>query len=97
MEGMSYKVTVRTLTGAVKTVEVKEMPNEEAAAAEAIAMTFGRVLNVELIGSKPQTKPKKKERKQVIEKKLKPGETETIITGYNNNPLAVFSHVDITF
>ena len=97
MEGMSYKVTVRTLTGAVKTVEVKEMPNEEAAAAEAIAMTFGRVLNVELIGSKPQTKPKKKERKQVIEKKLKPGETETIITGYNNNPLSVFSHVDITF
>ena len=97
MVGMNYKVTVRTLTGAVKTVEVKEMPNEEAAAAEAIAMTFGRVLNVELIGSKPQTKPKKKERKQVIEKKLKPGETETIITGYNNNPLAVFSHVDITF
>lgn len=96
---MDFNVTVRTLTGAVKTLEVLNMPNEEAARAEAIATTFGQVLSVkEIGGEKPQVEPKKKARKlPTVEKELKPGETEEIITGYNNNPLAVFSQVDITF
>ena len=95
---MDFRVTVRTYTGATKTVEVLEMPNEEAARAEAVGLTFGRVLNVEQINvpdEKP--KPKKSVAYATVEKELKPGETETIITGYNNNPLAVFTQVDIGF
>ena len=95
---MDYRVTVRTYTGAIKTVEVKEMPNEEAARAEAVAMTFGKVQSVELIDKQETPKEKKKKRRgriQEVEKPLKPGETETIITGYNNNPLALFTSIDI--
>lgn len=93
---MDFRVTVRTYTGAVKTVEVKNMPDEEAARAEAVGLTFGRVLNVERLDvPEPPPKPKKKEIVQEIERELKPGETETIITGYNNNPLALFSNLDI--
>lgn len=90
---MDYNVTVRTLTGAIKTVEVLDMPSEEAARAEAVAITFGQILSSELIGNaKPQPEIKKKKRKLPrIERELKPGETENIITGWNNNPLAVFS------
>ena len=95
---MDYRVTVRTYTGAIKTVEVKNMPDEEAARAEAVAMTFGKVQAVELIGAQETPKEKKKKRRgriQEVEKPLKPGETETIITGYNNNPLALFTSLDI--
>lgn len=93
---MDFRVTVRTYTGAVKTVEVKNMPDEEAARAEAVGLTFGRVLNVDRLDvPEPPPKPKKKEIVQEIERELKPGETETIITGYNNNPLALFSNLDI--
>ena len=93
---MDFRVTVRTYTGAVKTVEVKNMPDEEAARAEAVGLTFGRVLNVERLDTpEPPPKPKKKEIVQEIERELKPGETETVITGYNNNPLALFSNLDI--
>lgn len=91
---MDFRVTVRTFTGAIKTVEVKDMPSEDAARAEAIALTFGRVLSIEQIGgeeTKTEKKKKRQSRVQEIEKELKPGETETIITGWNNNPLAVFS------
>ena len=38
---MDFRVTVRTYTGAIKTVEVLNMPTEEAARAEAVALTFG--------------------------------------------------------
>ena len=93
---MDFRVTVRTYTGAVKTVEVLNMPDEEAARAEAVGLTFGRVLNLERLDvDTPPPKPKKKEIIQEIERELKPGETETIITGYNNNPLALFSNLDI--
>lgn len=93
---MDFRVTVRTYTGAVKTVEVKNMPDEEAARAEAVGLTFGRVLTVERLDTPtPPPKPKKKEIIQEIERELKPGETETVITGYNNNPLALFSNLDI--
>ena len=94
---MDYRVTVRTYTGAIKTVEVKEMPNEEAARAEAVAMTFGKVQSVELIGQETAKEKKKKRRGRIqeVEKQLEPGETETIITGYNNNPLALFTSLDI--
>lgn len=95
---MDYRVTVRTYTGAIKTVEVKEMPNEEAARAEAVAMTFGKVQSVELISKEETPKEKSKKRRgriQEVEKPLAPGETETIITGYNNNPLALFTSLDI--
>lgn len=94
---MDYSVTVRTYTGAVKTLEVLNMPDMEAAKAEAIAMTFGQVLSIEeLGGEKPQGKPKPKKRKlRTIEKELKPGETENIITSWNNNPLSIFSNIDI--
>ena len=94
---MDYRVTVRTYTGTIRTVEVKDMPNEEAARAEAVAMTFGKVQAVELIGQEtPQEKKKKRRgRIQEVEKPLKPGETETIITGYNNNPIALFTNLDI--
>ena len=95
---MDYRVTVRTYTGAIKTVEVKNMPDEEAARAEAVAMTFGKVQAVELIGAQETPKEKKKKRRgriQEVEKPLKPGETGTIITGYNNNPLALFTTLDI--
>jgi len=88
---MDYEVTVRTYTGAVKTVEVKEMPNEEAAAAEAVGLTFGRVLDVKLIGGAPEAEKPKPKPKQTIERELKPGETENIITGWNHNPLALFN------
>ena len=93
---MDFRVTVRTYTGAIKTVEVLDMPSEEAARAEAVGLTFGRVQSVERMDiDKPAPKKKKKERVQQIERELKPGETETIITGYNSNPLAIFSSLDI--
>lgn len=93
---MDFRVTVRTYTGAVKTVEVMNMPDEEAARAEAVALTFGKVLNLERLDvDEPPPRPKKKEMIQEIERELKPGETETIITGYNSNPLALFSNIDI--
>ena len=94
---MDYRVTVRTYTGTIRTVEVKDMPNEEAARAEAVAMTFGRVQSVELIGQETPKEKKKKRRGRIqeVEKPLKPGETETIITGYNNNPIALFTNLDI--
>lgn len=93
---MDFRLTVRTYTGAIKTVEVFDMPDEEAARAEAVAMTFGRVQSVvRLDKDKPKSNTKRKERVQSIEKQLKPGETETIITGYNSNPLAIFSSLDI--
>ena len=62
-----------------------------------LAMTFGRVLSIvreqileeDVVAT---TTPKKKRRRlPEIERELKPGETETIVTGYDNNPLAVFS------
>ena len=94
---MDFEVTVRTYTGAVKTLEVRNMPDEEAARAEAVGLTFGQVMNVKRLDVPEEVqKPKKKGRRQVVEKELKPGETEVIITGYNNNPLAVFSSVDIS-
>lgn len=94
---MDYRVTVRTYTGTIRTVEVKDMPNEEAARAEAVAMTFGRVQSVELIGQETPKEKKKKRRGRIqeVEKQLEPGETETIITGYNNNPIALFTNLDI--
>ena len=94
---MDFKVTVRTYTGAVKTVEVKNMPDEDAARAEAVAMTFGRVLEVTRTDTPTEdTKPKRKTGKlQPVEKELKPGETEIVITGYNNNPLALFMSLDL--
>jgi hypothetical protein len=92
---MDFTVTVRTYTGAVKSVDVKNMPNEDAARAEAVSTTFGRVLSVErtdIVEDVVSDTPKKKRRKlPEIERELMPGETETIVTGYNNNPLAVFS------
>ena len=92
---MDFIVTVRTYTGAVKSVEVKNMPDEDAARAEAVSLTFGRVLSIERTDTTEDvvtTTPKKKRRKlPEIERELKPGETETIVTGYDNNPLAVFS------
>lgn len=95
---MDYRVTVRTYTGTIRTVEVKDMPNEEAARAEAVAMTFGKVQAVELMSKEETPKEKKKKRRgriQEVEKPLEPGETEVIITGYNNNPLALFTSLDI--
>lgn len=93
---MDFRITVRTYIGAVKTVEVMNMPDEEAARAEAVAMTFGKVLNLERLDvEEPPPRPKKKEQIQEIERELKPGETEIIITGYNSNPLALFSNIDI--
>ena len=92
---MDFRLTVRTYTGAIKTIEVFDMPDEEAARAEAVAMTFGRVQSVERLDKDKPKQTKKKERVQSIEKQLKPGETETIITGYNSNPLAIFSSLDI--
>jgi len=92
---MDFIVTVRTYTGAVKSVEVNNMPDEDAARAEAVSLTFGRVLSIERTDTEEDvvaTTPKKKRRRlPEIERELKPGETETIVTGYDNNPLAVFS------
>ena len=91
---MDFRVTVRTYTGAVKTVEVMNMPDEDAARAEAVGLTFGRVLSIEQIGGDETIEEKKVKRQSVVqqvERELKPGETETIITGWNNNQLAVFS------
>ena len=91
---MDFRVTVRTYTGAIKTVDVEDMPDEAAARAEAVAMTFGQVLEMERLDA-PETpaEPPKKPRSRVqeVERELQPGETEIIITGWNNNPLAVFS------
>lgn len=95
---MDFRVTVRTYTGAVKTVEVLNMPDEEAARAEAVGLTFGRVLQIDRIDEpEPEAvKPIKRQgRITEVEKELKPGETETIITGYNSNPLAIFTSLDI--
>jgi len=94
---VDFRVTVRTYTGAVRVVEVSNMPDEEAARAEAVGMTFGKVLQVECLDEIPeQSKPKKKRGPvQEIERELRPGETETIVTGYNSNPLAVFFTLDI--
>ena len=94
---MDFLVTVRTYTGAIKSVEVLNMPNEEAARAEAVGLTFGRVQSVKRLDgdNPPPVKKKRKERVQQVERELEPGETEIIITGYNNNPLAIFSSLDI--
>ena len=95
---MDFRVTVRTYTGAVKTVEVLNMPDEEAARAEAVGLTFGRVLQVDRIDEPEPEVVKPIERQgriTEVEKELKPGETETIITGYNSNPLALFTSLDI--
>ncbi len=97
---MDFRVTVRTYTGAVKTVDVSNMPDEDAARAEAVSLTFGRVLSIVRTDSEENvvvvaTTPKKKKRKLPdIERELKPGETEIIVTGYDNNPLAVFSYLN---
>lgn len=91
---MDFRITVRTYTGAVKTVEVMNMPDEAAARAEAVAMTFGQVLKVDRLDAPEEPeKPRSKRIRGVpdVEKELKPGETEIVITGWNNNPLAVFS------
>ena len=95
---MDFKVTVRTFTGAIRDVEVKDMPNEEAARAEAIATTFGQVLAITRTDEKKDELPSKYAKRKVkrrrlpdVERELKPGETETIVTGYDNNPLTVFS------
>ena len=91
---MDFKVTVRTFTGSIREVEVKDMPDEEAARAEAIAMTFGQIMAVERtdVEDKPKAVKKVKRRRLPdVEKELKPGETETIVTGYDNNPLTIFS------
>lgn len=88
---MDFEVTVRTYTGAVKTVEVKDMPDEAAARAEAVGLTFGQVLQIKRTDTEVVVQePKKKRVFRTVEKELKPGETEIVITGYNNNPLAVF-------
>lgn len=92
---MDFRVTVRTYTGAVKTVEVLNMPDEAAARAEAVAMTFGQVLKMDRL-DEPTEAPEKPKTKRIrgvpdVEKELKPGETEIVITGWNNNPLSVFS------
>lgn len=94
---MNYRVTVRTYTGQVRTVEVNNMPDEEAARAEAVGMTFGKVLQVECLDVAPeQPKPKRKRGPvQEVERELRPGETEEIVTGYDSNPLAVFFSLDI--
>jgi len=89
---MDYRVTVRTYTGAVKEIDVLNMPDEEAAGAEAVGLTFGQVLGIKLIGGVEEPKEAKKPvPARTVEKELKPGETEIIITGWNHNPLAVFS------
>ena len=95
---MDFRVTVKTYTGAIKTIEVKDMPDEKAARAEAIAISFGQVVSVERLDKEETPQEKKKKRRgqiQEVERPLKPGETETIITGYNNNPLALFTNLDI--
>ena len=92
---MDFAVTVRTYTGAVKTVEVKNMPDEEAAAAEAVGLTFGRVMSIERTDvDDVAPKPKKKKIFNTIEKELKPGETQIVVTGYNHNPLALFNSLN---
>ncbi len=94
---MDFMVTVRTYTGAVKSVEVKNMPDEAAARAEAVGLTFGQVLTMERLDAEEaptEPSPRPRGKVQEIERELKPGETETIITGWNNNPLAVFSSLN---
>ena len=97
---MDFMVTVRTYTGAVKSVEVKNMPDEAAARAEAVGLTFGQVLSIvrldEPDGSETPI-PRPRGRVQQVERELEPGETETIITGWNNNPLSVFSALNNDF
>lgn len=92
---MDFEVTVRTYTGAVKTVEVNNMPDEEAAGAEAVGLTFGRVLSIKRIDvEEVAPEPKKKKIFNTIEKELKPGETQIVVTGYNNNPLSLFNSLN---
>lgn len=95
---MDYRVKVQTLNGSEKTITVTNMPNMEAARAEAIAITFGRVLDVERIDDGPEEEPKPPKPKKLnpTEKELKPGETENVITSYNNSPLSVWTSLDIT-
>ena len=96
---MDFNITVKTFTGSVKTVEVKDMPDEDAARAEAVALTFGKVIKIERTDS--EVDEPKEEFPEVkiptVERELKPGESEIIITGYNHNPLAAFSNLDIGF
>ncbi len=93
---MDFSVTVRTIHGAIKVVEVKNMPDESAARAEAVGLTFGQVMKIERLDKPEIEKPVRKRRTvQEVERPLKPGETETIITGYNNNPAVLFSNLDI--
>ena len=95
---MDYLVKVQTLSGAEKAIYVKNMPNMEAARAEAIAITFGRVRDVERVddGQEEEPKPPKPKRLNPVEKELAPGETENVITSWNNSPLSVWTNLDIT-
>jgi len=96
---MEFNVTVKTFTGAVKTIEVKDMPNEEAARAEAVAITFGKVIKIERTDNEIDEPVQKLPEVKIPteERELKPGESEIIVTGYSNNPLTVFSNLDIGF
>ena len=74
----------------------QNMPDESAARAEAVGLTFGQVMKIERLDKPEIEKPVRKRRTvQEVERPLKPGETETIITGYNNNPAVLFSNLDI--
>jgi len=98
---MNFKVTVLTFNGQYKTLEVNNMPSEEAARAEAVAMTFGRVMGVERtdkVIEPPKYKIPKGAKSSLDvfgDMPIKPGETQVKVTGYNNNPIAVFKSLGI--
>lgn len=98
---MNFKVEILTFSGQQKTVEVKDMPNEEAARAEAIAITFGRVMYVERtdrVIETPKYKVPKGARTSLDifgDLPIKPGETQVKVTGYNNNPISVFKSLGV--
>jgi uncharacterized protein YggE len=98
---MDFKVKVSTFTGEIRELEIKDMPDESAARAEAVGLTFGKILSIERIDKEPPPEPKKRPlgAKSIMDafdgKPIKPGETQRVVTGYNNDPLMIFRQVDI--
>lgn len=98
---MDFQIKVKTFTGEVRELEIKNMPDEAAARAEAVGLTFGKVISIERLDKEPPKEEKKRPlgAKSIMDafedRPIKPGETQRVVTGYNNDPLMVFKQVDI--
>lgn len=102
-EVKDFSVTIAPLHGGENVTRIyKNMEGEEAARAEALCDTIGRVVEVKCLtlpepaveapreAPKPHYDPRKDDGPE-----LAPGETENVVVGYNNNPAILFGDLGI--